>query len=98
MQGFETMEMVTVAIAGRARNLEPGQSLEQNRDGDLELEAGKRRPDAKVDAGTEAHMRVGRALRLEPIRLRKARRIAIGRPEQKPDHLALLDANAPNLD
>ena len=32
-------------------------------------------------------MRIGRARRLEPIRLRKARRIAIGRPEQKPDHL-----------
>src|SRR5437016_8317889 len=98
MKGFEPVKMIAVAVAERTGDFKARQPAEEDRQGDLELEAGKRCPDAEVNAGAEAHMRVGSARGIESIRFAEACRIAIGGAEQQADGFALLQVNAGDID
>ena len=55
-------------------------------------------PRQKCSAGAEGEVRVGVAVGVEPVGLGERRRVAVGRPQQRGDLLALLDHDSPDLD
>ena len=89
--------MKRVAIARRLGQTQARQAGEEDRQRHCEFEARKRRPDAEMNAGAEAHMGVRRPPAVEAVGIRKALGIAIGGPKQKADLLALLEAHAGQL-
>ena len=50
------MEMIDVLDRGCLCNLQPGKPLEEQRQHDVELQTGKRRTDAEMDAGAEGEI------------------------------------------
>ena len=62
---------------------EVGKSAEERIHGDLRLDARERRAETEVDAVTERQMIVVFAAEIEPIGIREATRVAIGRTEKQ---------------
>src|ERR1700680_3868297 len=90
--------MPGVAIARRRSETQPGEALEQDRQGDLHFEAGERRADAEMDARPEGDVGQERPRRVEATGVGVARRVAVGRAEEKADLLALVELDAGDLD
>ena len=84
-QGDEE-SFVTAQDEGRATDgvddLEPPEAPQQGVDARLQLEPGKWRPDAEVDARTEGEVRVGVAVRPELVGGVEDRGVAVRRPEE----------------
>src|SRR5258708_26835890 len=96
-QRVEPMEMPTVAAARRRGEAQPGETLEQDRQGNLHLKPGKWRPDAKMNAGAEGDVRQERPRRIETIGVDIALWVAVGGAEEQPDLLALAELDPGHL-
>src|SRR5271166_3832218 len=89
------------ARTAKARRLDEAQARQtrkENRQRDRELEARKRRADAEMNAGAEAHMRICRPRAVEAVGIKKALGIPVGGAEQKADLLTLPQVDAGKLD
>ena len=82
------MEVPCVAVACFAFQLQGGKSFTEDPEGSLELKAGEGSPDAEVDAGAEADVRVGAARGVEDVGQGKLLLVAIGRTEEETDLVA----------
>src|SRR5688572_21345701 len=60
-----------------------GHPLQQGSEGDLEFQLRQRRTEAEVDARAEGDMRVLGASQVQPIRVGKDCRVAVGRAEEQ---------------
>src|SRR5688572_300509 len=92
------MEMPGVFIARRAGEAELRQAPEEDRQRHLQFEAGKRSADAEMDACAEGDVRERRPRRIESMRMRPARRIAVRGCEDQADLLALPQPDSRELD
>ena len=87
-KGFKGVKVPRVAVACFAIQLQGGQPFAEDAEGGLELKAGQGSPDAEVDAGAEAKVRVGAARGIEDVGQGKLLLVAIGRAEEETDLVA----------
>ena len=77
---------------------EVGRDIDEGTDGGASFEAGQRRAEAKVDATTEAQVRVRVAADVEAVGIVEPGWVAVGRTEQSDDERAGGDAGTGELD
>src|SRR5688500_9437979 len=67
LQRLQAVKMPGVAVARRRGNPKPWQALKEDRQRQLQLEAGERRADAEMDAGAEGDVRQRRSGGVEAV-------------------------------
>src|SRR5262245_66626101 len=82
------------AADGRTRTFDVRESRDELSDGNARFHARQRHPSACMNAKTERQMAVGSAADIEPIRIGKLRRIAVGGADAEMHVAAGRDCNA----